>query len=189
MDVTDEARIRKDKVPEWIKEAQVILSGAMPEIATGKQCLDPYDCPFLPYCKQRDPPGPEHPIELLPDSAGKALARKLRAEKGYTSLLEPNPNELTGKNSDLFQRVQLAHKTRKAVLKSGSDALLKKLPYPRYYFDFEGIDFPVPRWKGVRPYEHIPFQWSCHIERSLGAFEHEEFLDLSGNDPSLACMY
>jgi hypothetical protein len=62
------------------------------------------------------------------------------------------------------------------------------LPYPRYYFDFEGIDLPVPRWAGVRPYEQIPFQWSCHIERARGVFEHVEFLDLSGDDPSIPCI-
>ena len=38
----------------------------------------------------------------------------------------------------------------------------------------------------MRPYEQIPFQWSCHIELSPGVFEHDEFLDLTGNDPSLA---
>src|SRR6266566_2006106 len=54
--------------------------------------------------------------------------------------------------------------------------------------DFEGIDLPVPRWVGVYPYEHVPFQWSCHIEREPGVFAHAEFLDLSGEDPSLRCM-
>ncbi len=65
---------------------------------------------------------------------------------------------------------------------------MKGYPYPRYFFDFEGIDLPVPRWIGVRPYEQIPFQWSCHIERSPGIFEHAEFLDLTGADPSLPCI-
>ena len=50
------------------------------------------------------------------------------------------------------------------------------------------MNFPVPRWKGVRPYEQIPFQWSCHVETSSGIFEHFEFLDTSGADPSLACI-
>jgi len=40
----------------------------------------------------------------------------------------------------------------------------------------------------VRPYEQIPFQWSCHIERAQGVFEHVEFLDLSGDDPSIPCI-
>jgi len=70
----------------------------------------------------------------------------------------------------------------------GSSAHFAALPYPRYSFDFEGIDLPVPRWIGVRPYEQIPFQWSCHIERVPGVFEHVEFLDLSGDDPSIPCI-
>jgi hypothetical protein len=188
LDVTGEAQIRKNMVPTWIVQAQAVLSGDIPQVVTGKQCSEPYECPFIGYCKTLDPPGPEHPIELLPDSAGKSLAKKLRKEKGYTSILEPKPEELTGTHADLYRRIQTAHSRGTAVRKPVSDTVLKVLPYPRYYFDFEGIDFPVPRWKGVRPYEHIPFQWSCHIERSLGMFEHEEFLDLTGEDPSLACI-
>jgi hypothetical protein len=34
----------------------------------------------------------------------------------------------------------------------------------------------------------VPFQWSCHIEHQSGEFAHREFLDLSGNDPSLPCI-
>ena len=56
------------------------------------------------------------------------------------------------------------------ALESGDT--LAAMPWPRYYFDFEGIDLPVPVWDGVRPYEQIPFQWSCHIETSAGQLEH-----------------
>jgi len=188
LDVTAELQTRKNMVPIWIEQAQIVLAGSMPQVVTGKQCLDPYECPFKGHCEKLDPRGPEHPIELLPGSGGKALARKLRTEKGYASLLDPKPNALIGKEANLYRRIQFAHRTGQAVLEPGSDAVLKALPYPRYYFDFEGIDLPVPRWRGVRPYEHIPFQWSCHIERSHGVFEHQEFLDLTGNDPSLACI-
>ncbi|MBI5854011.1 MAG: DUF2779 domain-containing protein [Nitrospirae bacterium] len=188
LDVTGDAKALKKDVPRWLREAKAVLVGRMPKVVTGKQCADPYECPFLEYCEERDPPGPEHPIELLPDSAGKALARKLRDTKGYTSILDPKPNELIGTQADLYRRIQKAHRTGKAILEPGSGAELKKLPYPRYYFDFESIDCPIPRWKGVRPYEHIPFQWSCHIERAPGRFEHEEFLDLTGNDPSRSCL-
>lgn len=188
LDVTDQAQARKGQVKTWLKDAQSVLGGKMPEVVTGKQCSDPFDCPFLGYCEKLDPPAPEHPIELLPDSAGKGLAKKLREAKGYTSILDPKPEELTGKQANLYRRIQLAHRKGEAVLENGSADILQALPYPRYYFDFEAIDLPVPRWKGVRPYEHIPFQWSCHIERQLGVFEHAEFLDLSGGDPSLACI-
>lgn len=188
LDVTDEVNNRKNHVPIWLEQAQAVLTGNLPEAVTGKHCSDPYDCPFLGHCGKLDPTGPEHPIELLPDLAGKNLAKKLKETKGYTSILEPLPTELTGKQEELYRRIQTAHRTSAGILESGSEEVLNSLPYPRYYFDFEGIDLPVPRWTGVRPYEQIPFQWSCHIERSPGTFEHAEFLDLTGNDPSVPCI-
>jgi hypothetical protein len=188
MDISAEAGARRASVPGWLAGASAVLAGDMPAASVGPQCDKPYPCSFCEYCATLKPEGPEHPIELLPDSAGKNLARKLRASKGYTSLLEPAPGELTGAQAELYRRIQEAHRSGQGITAPGADAFLNGLPYPRYYFDFEGIDLPVPRWAGVRPYEQIPFQWSCHIERAPGQFEHAEFLDLSGGDPSLVCI-
>jgi hypothetical protein len=179
---------RISEVPDWHAASQRVLAGAMPNVQTGPQCSKPYDCPFYDHCKTLDTPGPQHPITLLPGIGGKSLAKKLNQQRGYTSILEPQPAEFTGADAALYCRMQAAHRTGQPVLEPGSAAALTTLPYPRYYFDFEGIDLPVPRWAGVRPYEQIPFQWSCHIERAQGIFEHIEFLDLSGNDPSIPCI-
>ena len=51
---------------------------------------------------------------------------------------------------------------------------------------FETINPAVPIWAGTRPYEILPFQWSCHIEDGPGQMRHEEFLDLSGDAPMRA---
>jgi hypothetical protein len=69
----------------------------------------------------------------------------------------------------------------------GAQCDLAVYGYPRFAFDFETIEFGIPIWAGTRPYRNVPFQWSCHIERAPGEFEHKEFLDLSGSDPSRAC--
>jgi len=188
MNVTSEIIPRQSAVSVWFQQAENILSGSMPEVVTGKQCTAPYECPFLSFCEVRDPPKPEHPIDLLPDSAGKKLAKKLRETRGYKSILDPQPEELVGAQAELYRRIQAAHRSGTPILEPGSDAVMDAFAYPRYYLDFEGIDLPVPRWPGVRPYEQIPFQWSCHIERAPNVFEHREFLDLSGNDPSLTCI-
>jgi len=60
---------------------------------------------------------------------------------------------------------------------------LGTLPYPRYYLDFETVQFAVPRWAGTRPYQQLVFQWSCHVETEPGELEHKEFLDTSGEAP------
>jgi len=170
MDVTAEIAERLAAVPSWVEAAENALGGELPEARTGKHCHDPYECPFQGHCGTLDPPPLPHPIELLPDSAGKGLAKKLRETKGYVSILEPDAAELIGKQADLYCRIQAAHRAGEAVLEMASVALMNGLPYPRYFFDFEGIDLAVPRWAGVRPYEQIPFQWSCHIERAPGVF-------------------
>ncbi|MGH6982977.1 MAG: DUF2779 domain-containing protein [Stellaceae bacterium] len=188
LDVTEQIKPRMSEVRELLNRAQEVVSGDMPVVHTGRHCREPYSCPFQEFCGERDPPGPEHPIELLPDLAGKNLARKLRETKGYVSILDPAPEELSGTQAALYRRMQEAHRTGCPVLEPGSAEFMAQFRYPRYFLDFEGIDFPVPKWRGVRPYEHIPFQFSCHVETEPGLFHHGEFLDLSGEDPSLGCI-
>lgn len=60
---------------------------------------------------------------------------------------------------------------------------MRALAYPRYHFDFETVQFAVPIWPGTRPYQQIPFQWSCHTERAPGKIEHQGHFDTTGNAP------
>jgi hypothetical protein len=60
-------------------------------------------------------------------------------------------------------------------------------PFPRSYLDFATIRHAVPVWAGTRPWERLPFAWSCHIERAPGELEHREFLDTSGEPPMRSC--
>jgi hypothetical protein len=69
----------------------------------------------------------------------------------------------------------------------GAAADLLPHGFPAYFLDFETIRFTVPVWKGTRPFRQIPFQFSLHILTESGDLQHHGFLDLSGDDPSLAC--
>jgi hypothetical protein len=90
-----------------------------------------------------------------------------------------------GRLSNLTQeKVRRVTKSGTAEINPAVRALLSQFPYPRYYLDFETIAFAVPRWAGTRPYQPIPFQWSCHIEHADGRLEHKWFLDTSGEDPT-----
>ena len=68
-------------------------------------------------------------------------------------------------------------------LDPAATAFLETLPYPRYYLDFETVQFAVPVWAGTRPFQQVVFQWSCHVEESPGVLSHTEFLDVSGEAP------
>jgi hypothetical protein len=192
VDVTEVIAGRMAEVPNWVQSARDTL--AMPNIPvarTGPQCKKPHECPFKDKCLKLEPAPPKHPLTLLPGIGGKSLAKKLAAA-GYQSILELEQTSLVSsdpKTTALYQRIQKAHQTGKFILNPRARDVIDALPYPRYFFDFEGIDAAIPVWEGVRPYQQIPFQWSCHIQRVPdGEFEHASFLDLSGDDPSLPCI-
>jgi len=58
------------------------------------------------------------------------------------------------------------------------------LKYPLYFMDFETVNPAIPRFVGMHPYDHVPFQWSVHVRREPGAApEHYEFLAEDSSDP------
>jgi hypothetical protein len=177
MDVTKEVRTLMKQVPVWITECQTILASFMPAIVIGDQCRTPYDCPFHEYCSAL---GPAYPVRCLPNS--RKMANELIAE-GILDIRDIPEGRLT---KPIHERVRRVTKSGKAEIKPSVAAVLKQYPYPRYYLDFETVAFAVPRWPGTRPYQQIPFQWSCHIEDADGRIEHRWFLDTSGDAPMRA---
>lgn len=174
-DVTEQAGYLQDMVPGWVEDLQAMLAGSKPEIEPGNQCHDPFDCPFLGHCAV---PGPEYPVHRLP--RGRTVADALLAE-GIEDIRDIPSGRLT---NPLHERVREATVSGRAHVDPELGDILAALPYPRYYFDFETIAFAVPIWVGTRPYQQIPFQWSCHVEDAPGQLRHEEFLDLGGGNPS-----
>lgn len=58
---------------------------------------------------------------------------------------------------------------------------------PLSYFDIEAIAYPIPRYPNSRPYQNLPFQFSCHIQRNENSeLEHYEFLHDEYDDPRSA---
>jgi hypothetical protein len=185
-DVRDEVEGLASKVPEWVASARETLSGAEPDTPMGRHCSEPFDCPFRGHCEDRQKPAGavEYPVTLLPGATGKRIAARLAAA-GVSDLREVPAAEISG---DRLMRIYQATVSGRPYFdQDAASSAMSSAEFPRFYLDFETINFAVPRWSGTRSYENVPFQWSCHIEHRSGEVDHEEFLDLSGDDPSRAC--
>ena len=176
-DLSGQVKPNMSQVQSWVDAAKKTLaSPAEPTIAPGEQCTNPFTCDFIGYCSPPEE-GVEYPVEILP--YGKAVAAQLRAD-GFKDLRDvpadrfSNPKHL---------KVHAVTCSGEAILEPEATTQIQALSYPRYYLDFETVGFAVPIWAGTRPYMQLPFQWSCHIEQADGSMAHQEFLDLSGNDP------
>jgi Domain of unknown function(DUF2779) len=174
VDVTAAIGARLGHVPGWVADCRRVVAGPQPDIAVGKQCTDPNECPFIGHCIQETA---EYPVSLLPN--GGKLVGTLSIE-GYQDLRDVPGERL---NSETHLRVWRVTRSGQAELDPQAALELRRLPYPRYYLDFETIQFAVPIWPGTRPYEQLPFQWSCHVEEKAGQLDHREFLDTTGAAP------
>lgn len=67
--------------------------------------------------------------------------------------------------------------------KAAISSFLKTLKYPIHYFDFETINPAIPLYDGMKPYQHVPFQFSLHIQEENGEVEHFEYLHEGKDDP------
>jgi len=171
---------RIDTIGEQKDAFMEMLAGDMPDIEMGEQCYSPYECDFCAFCQPDNMP--EYPLTVLPRMH--APQREALQADGYVDIRDIPDGVLTNWN---HQRVWRATCKGAAEFDVNEIKALKELPWPRYYLDFETIGLAVPRWKGVRPFVQVPFQWSCHIHREGRQMEHIEFLNVSGDDPRRAC--
>jgi hypothetical protein len=181
-DLTAEAISRGGEVQDWIAGAQAVAAlPAEPEVATGPHCASPYVCGFCAYCN-RDKVWPEYPLASLPRFTRQKQV--FMEELGIDDLRQVPDEYLSGHQARVKE-----HTTAGTVYFDAEGAAADLGPHglPAYFLDFETAMFAVPIWKGTRPYQQIPFQFSLHILDASGSRQHHGFLDLTGSDPSLAC--
>ncbi|HEY5604698.1 MAG TPA: DUF2779 domain-containing protein [Gammaproteobacteria bacterium] len=151
-----------------------VVAGPQPDIHLGSYCKHPHPCEFKTYCESVDA---AYPVSILPH--GQKLISQLIAQGIYD--VRDIPVEIL--RSEIHLKVRNITRAGKAELDSQAANILKRLDYPRYFLDFECIQFAIPVWAGTQSYQQIPFQFSCHCESAQGELSHREFLDVSGREP------
>jgi len=140
----------------------------------GPHCQNPHPCPFFDHCA---PEQGEYPVLDLGGRKDTLYALMLA---GVRDVRELNEDQLASASQQRIWRQAVAGEPYVAPELAQTVAALA---WPRYYLDFETIAFAVPIWADTRPYQALPFQWSCHIDNGSGDVTHTEFLDLSGEPP------
>lgn len=177
-DLTDVAQAKAEEVEANVAAMHRMLGRSKPpRVAPGEHCAAPYECPFHGHCT-RGLEAPEHPLLELPNLSGKRKEGLLAL--GIESILDiPDDVDL----SPLQQRVRRCVRTGRPYVSPGLAAALREPKYPIHHLDFETFMTAVPRYKGTRPYQALPFQWSDHVERSDGSVKHLEYLCREDKDP------
>ncbi len=158
-----------------------------PNIETGTFCKNPYRCEFFEYCH---PAPDEDDVRSLPIPAEKI---GMLLHYGLTSISElPTATHLrlywhfTNRECSKIDAARRACTCGLSVDEK-LQSELAAIKYPLCFMDFETVAPAVPRFRGMKPYEPIPIQWSVHRQaHERGMLEHSAFLSPHTDDPRRA---
>ena len=177
-DITSQAHAYlSSAVPDALANMWAVLRQAeVPAIEIGRQCANPYQCPFYGHCHDGLP---EHYIEQLPRANTRLLEQLLRA--GIRDIREI-PSDFSALSATQ-QRVRDCVVSGQPYVGPELFTTLARVEYPLLFLDFETFNPALPVYPGTHPYQVTPFQWSIHVLSPSGQVRHESFLHDGNGDP------
>lgn len=150
-----------------------------PQIAPGDHCKSGGEkCPFYDYCWREMPAHSVYTIPRLHRNRRQALLRQ-----GIVDVKDIRDKSALNPPQQLY--VDAVQTGDAAADLAAIRRKLSELSYPLYFLDFETLNPAVPRFEGMQPYAHYPFQYSCHILHSETQWQHYEYLHPERSDPRL----
>ena len=176
-DLTKIVKVKQDFVKEELEKMQRALKNGEPRIDIGPHCSDPYECDFASHCWSHAPKPSIFDISRLEEGKQWVLYN------GGILKFEDLPKNYP-LNSKQSMQVEAELTGKEFVDKEIINEFLDTLHYPLYFLDFETIFPAVPPFKGTKPHDQTPFQYSLHYQkRKGGKVYHKEFLAAEGTDP------
>lgn len=182
-DITSEVKSEMSNIAPNIEKAREVLACKdMPALDIGERCCSPYECSYWNYCTSNLPQ--PNVFSMYHMAFNNKIALYNQGLISYADLANSEARLTpTQRRQIQYQLNDLDTHIEKDNIKD----FLDTLSYPLYFLDFETIQPVIPEFKGTRPYQQIPFQYSLHyIEEENGPLLHKEFLGISGEDPRRA---
>ena len=175
-DMTGKSRLYRDQIPSLLSDFNDMLAqNKGPEIKPGRHCHNPYKCEFWEHCTKDMP---DHWVMEL--SGVTQIKLNDLAAVGVDDIRDvPASFQLTS----LQQRIRWCVVNNTEYISSELKGELMNVEFPVHFLDFETMGTAVPRYRGTRPYQTIPFQWSDHILSEDGTIDHRQYLCEEDKDP------
>lgn len=182
-DVTEEVVKRMKNLPGETSLMKKVIGQPTFEHEIGLHCEkykgDDFPCWYVDHCFKHIP---EYSVFDL-SRIGK---KKFDMYQEGIINIEDIPEDYPLTVNQQFQVTTWKEKTS-IFQKAEVQEYLTQFNYPLYFVDFETYQQTIPLYKGIKPYQQIPFQYSLHIlEDKETEIVHKEFLAKEGTDPRRA---
>ncbi len=173
-DVTRQVEALLPDVPGLVRAQIGMLRGALPVVPAGPHCHEPYECPFLARCW---PPLPEHHVSTLYYMRRAADGFEAR---GWHTIHDLPDGLALNTQADRQRR---AVQSGRLLVEGDLAGSLACFEGPLAFLDFETVMPAIPAWDGCHPYDQVPAQFSCHLERADGSLDHHAWVADGPADP------
>ncbi len=174
-DLTEQVEAILLGIKERIDALRAVVDGPEPTVRVGRHCDKPYTCAFKERCWANVP---EASVFTIPGIGVDRLNALLDADIWRADKV-PDSADLT----DRMRAYVDSFAEGPSIDSEGIRDWLSELTYPLHFLDFETENPPIPRHDGVRPYQQVPFQFSCHVLHEDGQVEHTHHLHADASDP------
>jgi len=162
VDVSEEVRALQSDIPMHLSEFKACLDDKErePNIDIGKHCKSPYECDAKEYCWKVQRNIPDYSVFNIFNLGSKKQIELY--EQGIVDIKDvPEDFAMSPNQSSAVQNYKSGetHIHVKAIKE-----FCESLSYPLYHLDFETYQQAVPLYKGISPYQQIPFQYSLHVK-------------------------
>lgn len=186
VNVSEKISATMSLVPSLIKSLRARLADTQaPATDIGPHCSEPYGCEYQNHCwAERSIPDPS--VFNLP-----GLASKRRWALYKQGVLKLSDERLDQEKFTATQMkmIDVFRGGKRAVNRKGIATDLQEWKYPLFFLDFETIGPALPRYIGTRPFQQLPFQFSCHFQMEPGGpIFHREYLHSENSDPRAALV-
>ncbi|MBD2316068.1 DUF2779 domain-containing protein [Phormidium tenue] len=107
-------------------------------------------------------------------------------QQKQVSMFDVPLEELTDETYSYRQLIQIEYTQKnKEWISEHLPQIVQQIEYPIHFIDFETSRMAIPYRAGMRPYEQVAFQWSCHTISEPDADPIQtEWLDLENTFPN-----
>jgi hypothetical protein len=178
-DVTDAVKALVPETRKNIEAAIIYLAKEEPVMHLHEYCGQKLDCPAL---QRQHPKLPEYSVFNI----NRIHPAKLRTllEKSLVDIHHV-PKDFNLSEKQRLQ-VQVAQSGKPHICQGSIQQALGSLQFPLYFLDYETLQYGIPQFDGIKPYQQMVFQWSLHVMHEAdGGAVHVEFLSDGTEQPAM----
>lgn len=175
-DISAEVAALQPQVSELVTRLKdVAAQTQVPDVKIGPHCKQPGDCSFLPHCWKFLPRQNVFEFPGLGNKVWEYVAQ------GVLQISDPRFGPFEGVKA---QQLRAIRESRRWIDTAGIRNATARWEWPMAFLDFETIEYRIPPFPGLRPFQQIPFQFSVLIqETSGGPFTSYAYLHDDEGDP------